>query len=152
MILGRFARRSGTSALLAFALLLFPVTASHARAQTAANAERQMFGYVSTVRANYGKRAVVLSTGLSDVARRHSRAMRDRGRIYHSNLPYLIRSYSWTRAGENVGRGPTVLAIHRAFWSSSTHRAVLLNSYWRKAGIGVVWNGSTAYVTEIFTN
>jgi len=56
------------------------------------------------------------------------------GRIFHSNFSGTSDSNSW---GENVGRGPDVDSVHRAFMSSSTHRGNILNKTFTHVGVGV---------------
>ena len=78
--------------------------------------------------------------------------MAARRSIYHdSNLTSEVRG--WRAIGENVGRGPTVSAVHRAFMSSSSHRAHILSGRYKQIGTGVV-KGSDGYlyVTEVFVD
>jgi uncharacterized protein YkwD len=56
---------------------------------------------------------------------------------------------NWCSIGENVGKGPSIKAVHDAFMASSTHRANILGR-WQRTGTGVVKKGDYYWVTEIF--
>lgn len=56
---------------------------------------------------------------------------------------------NWCSIGENVGKGPSVQAVHDAFMASSTHKANILGRY-QRVGTGVVHEGDLYWVTEIF--
>jgi uncharacterized protein YkwD len=110
-----------------------------------------MFKLTNASRAHYGRAPLKLSWSLSYIAHQHSAAMAAKQTIFHtSNLGYVIRNYSWTIAGENVGMGPDVWTLERAFMASPLHRANILNSHFRTCGVGVVSRGGTIYVTVIF--
>lgn len=128
--------------------------ATAAPADAATKSEQRMYEYIVSTRASYDRSWVRLSSPVSDIARAHSRKMRAKGGIYHSDLGYVIRSFGWTVAGENVGMGPSVYKLHKAFMASSGHKANILGRAYRRVGIGFAWNeaGTMAYVTVIFLN
>ena len=114
--------------------------------------EGSLLSYTNSERGKYGKPSVSLASDLNAVARRHSARMAERRAIYHnSNLPSEARN--WRKIGENVGRGPSVSAVHRAFMGSSSHRTHILDGAYDRIGIGVV-EGSDGllYVTEVFVD
>ncbi len=79
--------------------------------------------------------------------------MMKKGYLYHTSDSYLryeLRNYTWSVAGENVGRGGSMKAIFDAFMASQTHRDNILYRGFRSVGVGVVWNGATGYVTLTF--
>ena len=77
--------------------------------------------------------------------------MASKGTIFHtSNLAYLLRNFSWTWAGENVGMGPTIDTLHRAFMASLHHRQNNLNGRFHRVGVGVVWKNGIAFITVDF--
>jgi hypothetical protein len=69
--------------------------------------------------------------------------------ISHSNLPDGAPS-DWKRLGENVGRGPTVDAIHTALVASPEHYANLTDPGFQSIGVGVVNANGTLFVSEVF--
>jgi hypothetical protein len=71
------------------------------------------------------------------------------GGISHSNLPDGAPG-EWTRLGENVGRGPSVDAIHNALVASPEHYKNLTDPGFRYVGVGVVNANGTFYVSEVF--
>lgn len=113
--------------------------------------ERDLARYHSNSRASRGLVRLTLNEALSDKARQHSRAMVSRARIFHTaNLAYTYRSWSFTYLGENVGVGPSMLELHKAFMNSPGHRANILKRQYRKVGIGAVTVGRRIWVTVIF--
>jgi uncharacterized protein YkwD len=106
---------------------------------------------INDARAQYGRRSLRLSQSLSDVARKHSRTMRAAGRIFHTHdLAGALSSYSWDIAGENVGRGPSITGLHKAFMNSPGHRDNVLYRKFRRMGVGAVWRDGTCFITIIF--
>jgi cysteine-rich secretory family protein len=101
-------------------------------------------------RSSRGLRRLSMASDLSSIAERHSRSMAGQHRIYHdSNLPYEVSG--WRALGENVGRGSSARSIHRAFMSSSTHRAHILGTRYNQIGVGAVrGSDNLLYVTEVF--
>ncbi len=71
------------------------------------------------------------------------------GAISHSNLSDGAPG-EWTRLGENVGRGPSVEAIHNALVASPDHYKNLTDPGFRYVGVGVVNANGTFYVSEVF--
>lgn len=87
---------------------------------------------------------------LVNSGRGQSARMAAQGAIFHNpNLANEFAAGGWAALGENVGVGPTVDDLHRAFMNSPSHRANVLGDYDR-VGLGVVIDGSTIYVTEVF--
>jgi hypothetical protein len=84
------------------------------------------------------------------VARRHAARMASEGRLYHN--PSLGSEVTgWTAVGENVGVGPSVDDIHRAFMASATHRHAILSGEYTQVGVGVEVGGDgTLWVVEVF--
>jgi len=119
----------------------------------ATTSEKRMHYYINHARDTYDRRAMALSWRLSDIARSHSKKMSYGETIFHtSNLAYAIRSISWTVCGENVGMGPTVSAIFKAFMNSAPHKAKILYRGFERVGVGIVWRSGMAYVTLIFAD
>ncbi len=55
----------------------------------------------------------------------------------------------WCKYGENVGRGPSVAAVHQAFLNSPPHKANMLGPY-NVMGTGATWANGSVWVTEIY--
>lgn len=71
------------------------------------------------------------------------------GKLYHSNLPDGI-GVRWCSLGENVGYGPSVSAIEKAYMNSPGHRANILATKWNGVGVGYAVNGKTVYTVQVF--
>ncbi len=91
---------------------------------------------------------------LDAVARAQAERMRDQGRIFHNpnnGADADAAGYDWQRIGENVGVGPDVADVQRAFMASASHRANILDSRFTDLGIGVaVAPNGRVYVTQVF--
>lgn len=87
---------------------------------------------------------------LVEVARRHAERMASENRLYHN--PALADDVSgWQAVGENVGRGPSVDEIHRAFMNSPSHRDNVMSSEFTQVGVGVhVTDAGDIWVAEVF--
>jgi hypothetical protein len=104
---------------------------------------------VDAARAAVGLGALTVRGDLVDVARHHSADMATQHRLYHN--PSLSSEVTgWQRVGENVGTGADVASVHDAFMHSQVHRDDILSPYFTEVGVGVVWDGSTLWVTEVF--
>jgi len=144
-------RASSLIVLLMTALLLGLTVRVAEPAHAINSSEYSMLRKLNNARNYYGIRSLRINSQISSVAREHSAQMAKRARIYHSNLEYTLRQFSWRIAGENVGRGPSLHGIYRAFMYSSSHRRNVLHRSFRNTGIGVVWRDGVAYVTVLFT-
>jgi len=87
---------------------------------------------------------------LTRLARKHSRTMAAAGTIFHSDLGETVSGLSWSIAGENVGMGPTIKGLHRAFMKSPGHRANVLERRYKRVGVGVIQRDGTIYITILF--
>jgi uncharacterized protein YkwD len=89
---------------------------------------------------------------LSRIAARHSRSMAARGVLFHSrNVPHLLRTWQWSRWGENVGMTNSPLsALQWAFMNSPEHRRNILGRRFARVGIGVAEVDGVSWVTVIF--
>lgn len=132
------------AAVLTAAVLLasFPSSASTAT-------EADFISRINAERSSRGLGTLTEKSDLTAVARDWSEHMAAEGSISHDpNMPGKVSG--WTVLGDNVGRGPTVSSIHKAFMESETHRQIILDPQFNQVGVGVVKSGSTFYVTEIF--
>jgi hypothetical protein len=128
------------------------ITATLALAATAAYAasgdESGFFGKINEERTSRGIRTLAFSESLASVARRHTTAMADQGRLFHNdNLPNEVSG--WELLGENVGYGSSIEQIHSLFMESETHRDDILGTF-ASVGVGAEWRDGTLWVTEVF--
>ncbi|MDH3539463.1 MAG: CAP domain-containing protein [Acidimicrobiia bacterium] len=86
---------------------------------------------------------------LVDDARIQTMAMMAAGDIYHSSNLAAVTT-GWEALGENVGYGPTVAKLHRAFMASPHHRDNILGDYDRVGVYSDVDASGRMYVTVIF--
>ena len=91
---------------------------------------------------------------LDAVARAQAQRMRDQGRIFHNpdnGADVDAAGYDWQRVGENVGVGPDVADVQRAFMNSEPHRANILDAHFTDLGVGVaVAPNGRVYVAQVF--
>jgi uncharacterized protein YkwD len=85
---------------------------------------------------------------LCDVARRHSRRMADRGKLFHSKLDRLLGD-GITRVGENVAYAGSLSDALEGFLGSPPHLANIMGPY-TMTGVGVVRRDGTLWITQIF--
>lgn len=122
-----------------------------ATAQAGSADEERFVDLINADRAVSGAGELQMVSDLVEGARRHAEAMRDAGTIYHSD-DYGSLIDGWKKMGENVGVGGSVDGLHQAFMNSPGHRSNILDPAYDAVGIGVVWDGGTAYVVEIFAD
>ena len=111
--------------------------------------EADFVARVNAARSSAGLGALAVRSDLVDVARRHSADMATQHRLYH-NPALSTEVTGWRRVGENVGTGSDVASVHDAFMQSQIHRDEILSPHFTEIGVGVVWDGSTLWVTEVF--
>jgi len=119
--------------------------------------ERQLVELINQERVARGKKPLQVDSELSKWARIKSQDMVDNNYFAHESPTYgnastMLRNagISFRYAGENLGKTSSVANAHNGFMNSSVHRATLLNSNFTHVGIGIVYKGSTMYVTELF--
>jgi hypothetical protein len=133
--------------LIALACLLaVPIAAP---AAVAGPGEGDMLAKINAERTSRGLNALASHGTLAAHARKHSADMAATDSIWHTkNLGGVISG--WSRIGENVGRGPSVDSLHRAFMNSSGHKANILGDF-SHAGVGTyVTEDGMMYVTVVF--
>jgi uncharacterized protein YkwD len=141
-----------TAKVLGFTLALTVVLSAVAPSARATwTPRRDMLGWMNTARSVHG--AVVLDRGwrLRTMADEHSRQMANAGRIFHTtSLGSRLTFVSWNVAGENVGAGGSMWRLYEAFMDSQGHRENILESRFRRVGIGVYASDGFLWVTMIF--
>jgi hypothetical protein len=116
-----------------------------------AGEESQFLSAINSSRASAGLAPLAMSGSLQTYARSHSVDMANANTVYHSTGAQLAAAAGsgWTNLGENVGRGPSVSALHSAFMGSSGHKKNILGDY-NYVGIGTTTKDGYIYVTAVF--
>lgn len=145
-------RRRRTSiliAVLAVATTMVMGSASAFAAVEPGNAEAQFIDLINNERTSRGLNPLSVDPDLTAGARMQATAIRDAGRLFHNpDLGSVTSGWSWI--GENVGYGYDVANLHQAFMNSSGHRSNILKSSATHIGLGVVVDGGTVWVAEVF--
>ena len=138
--------------IAALSLLVAP-----AAAQTyEVDAEQAFLDAINASRSAEGLPALVMNAELQGIARGWTDVMNRDDDLKHN--PSYAEQYTgqWNRMGENVGytrrnasNEQMVAVLHQAFMDSPGHRANILGAY-NQAGIGVVRDGNTMWVTVNF--
>lgn len=114
-------------------------------------ARAKVFAQVNRYRHQHGVAALRENHSVDRTAWRHSQAMATQRRLFHSaDLQAKLRTYHPSSWGENVGMGPSVWRVFKAWSRSSTHRANMLNRRFRHAGVGVVFARGSYWITMVF--
>jgi uncharacterized protein YkwD/Flp pilus assembly protein TadD len=124
-----------------------------------ARLEAEALALLNEARLEEGLLPLVLDVPLSEIARRHSQELAERGVVsHHSNLYGLsterrirVTYPDVPRLGENIARNRTIARAHEGLMSSPGHRANCLDPSFTHVGIGVARSGRYAiYLTEVF--
>jgi len=115
-------------------------------------AETPESAYLSAInqeRTAHGLRPLVEQHKLSQVAASWSSHMAADNTLAHN--PRLATAVSnWQALGENVGEGPDIDSLDRAFWNSPEHRANILDPSYTEVGIGTVTRDGIMWITVDF--
>ena len=136
-----------TGLLVALLAMLLPTATLTAHADS--GTEGAFVAALNQERAAAGLTTLTIASDLTATAREHSADMADGTNLHHNpNLGSDVRG--WQKVGENVGRGPSVTAIHDAFLASPSHLENVMDTEWTELGIGVVVSDETIWVTVLF--
>jgi len=92
-----------------------------------------------------------LDPELSKAARLHTWEMIRKSRLHHTSDERLrARVTNWVILGENVGMGPGVTSLHKAFMDSPTHRANVMRADYNHVGVGARFKDGRLWVTILF--
>jgi uncharacterized protein YkwD len=155
MVIAAPGRRARVIGLLTAALFVAaPFLASPAEAQLSTG-ERRLTHKVNLARASHNENRLSVNHRLSELARRHSRAMHNANNpLMHSTTNqlynYMDEANCVAMIGENVGRASTVAGMHQAFMDSPGHRRNILEDNWTKVGVGIRRFDGNLWVTELF--
>lgn len=121
--------------------------------------QQEMLGYINTERAKANAPALVLDQKLSDGAAIKSKDMAQNNYFSHTSPTYgspfdMMKSLGITyrTAGENIAKHTSVKGAHDAFMNSPGHKANILNTGFKKLGLGFYVSGDYIYVTQWFNN
>jgi len=115
----------------------------------ASDLEVELLAAINADRAAAGLPALTPIGDLSRVARQHSGRMADGTDLHHNpDLGDGIRH--WRRVGENVGRSPSIDAVHAAFMASPSHAENILDPGFTEIGIAVDERADALWVTQVF--
>lgn len=137
----RLRRRTivAASIVMAIALLTGCLNADQSQVLSSLNADRQ---------AN-GRRALVTHAQAQTKAQAWAEELARTGKLKHSNLSHGITG-CWRSLGENVGYGPNVPAIQKAYMNSPGHRANIMSNAFNAVGVGYARKGNVVYTVQVF--
>ena len=123
---------------------------------TVLNYENEVIRLVNEIRVKNGLNTLTADWQLCRVARYKSQDMKDNNYFSHNSPVYgspfdMIKNFgiSYRSAAENIAKGQkTPQAVVNAWMNSSGHRANILNSSYKKIGVGYVASGN--YWTQMF--
>jgi hypothetical protein len=153
-------RRAGVKRAVAGGVLLLCLVASGLQPGPAGAGpadpvadEWELFSRINGRRQSAGLPPLAMQSGLRSIAGKWSGTMASRGSAGpNPNLgPEIEATVTPPPFGvaEHAASGASVAAIDQALWDNTTRRAVTLGQY-EYVGIGVVWTGTTAWVTVDF--
>lgn len=118
-------------------------------ASAAETPESVYFTAINQERTAHGLRPLVERSGLNAVAASWSQHMAADSILSHN--PHLATAIgNWQALGENVGEGPDIHSLDRAFWHSPEHRANILDPSYSEVGIGAVTRDGIIWITIDF--
>ena len=118
--------------------------------QPAPDAEAQFVALINNLRSSNGAPVLSVDGPLTAVARRWASTMADQGHISHNPSLASDVTGAWIKLGENVGVGPDVQTVFRAFVASPEHYRNLLDPGFSRVGVGVVRVTNGIYTTHDF--
>ncbi len=119
--------------------------------------EQSLINQVNQERTKLGLQALQIDYSLVALAKQKSHDMAVNNYFSHVS-PTLGSVYtmldragiSYSRAGENIARTGSISRAHPLFMNSAGHRANILHSGYTHIGVGIVKQGTSYHVTQIF--
>jgi hypothetical protein len=109
----------------------------------------QYFMRMNQERADHGRAALGWRSDLADVAQAWAQHMASSHGLAHN--PGLTRQvHNWQVVGENVGVGPTLDDLDRAFMASQEHRDNILDAEYTDVGVGSVRDDNDIWIVIDF--
>lgn len=133
-------------------VMLVVATAAPGVAGTRAQRFRaKLYGFVNDYRADHGRVKLRDDRALSKLAWRHSLRMAKQRRLFHTaDLNVKLRSWKVTVWGENIGAGPSIWGVFKMWTKSDAHRRNLLDTRFRRSGVGIVHTRGGYWITMIY--
>jgi uncharacterized protein YkwD len=136
-------------------------TAPGSGGPSALSVEASALARINQSRRDDGQDALLLDPVLTEIARAHSRRMRDEGFFGHEDpsgggLVDRLRTagVTFSLAGENLatvdGAADPAAVAHQGLMSNATHRGNILDPRFTEIGIGVAQSGGSYWMTQIF--
>lgn len=126
---------------------------------SASTDEALMVQLVNQERTRYGLPQLASDSLLSKIARLKAQDFIDNNYFAHTSPTYgtfremLTRfGAGYTNAGENLALSYTVARAHTALMNSAGNKANILNSGYKRVGIGIAVKDSKKYIVQIFTD
>ncbi len=147
---------AGTFATTAVALVLtvllslFAVVGLGSSAGAQAAEEEAFLDALNETRSELGLSELTLNTELTELSRVWAAEMAQEGEIFHANPISANMTSDWLKLGENVGVGPEVDALMKAFIESPTHYQNIIDPEFTHVGVGVIWDGDLMFTTHRF--
>jgi hypothetical protein len=144
---GMYMRRIKRTITVGLALALLSIGLAVAPAQ--AGPAGSFVSKMNSERAARGLAPLQVYADLTDDAKAHSQRMMSQDDLHHNpNLAGVTTG--WQALAENVGVGPSVDSLHRAFMASPGHNKNIVGNY-NYVGVGVVIESDTKmWVTVVF--
>jgi ribosomal protein L24E len=143
-----------TTGLTAIAVALVAIAGPIAWAKpahaAAASDEQAFASAVNGVRAAHGVAPLAVDARLTSLGEYWAGHMASSGALSHNPSMTSMFPAGWTKIGENVGEGPSAATVEQALEQSAPHLANMLDPAFTSFGVGVVWSGSTLWVSEEF--
>lgn len=137
--------------LVGMVLAALVVAVAPAPASTAGvdpqGAESAFVARINALRASKGLGTLEVDGELTAIARRWAARMAAAGNISHNGNFQNEVTADWVKLGENVGMGPEIDKLHRAFVASPTHYKNLVDGDYTRVGVGVVVAGDGTIFT-----
>ena len=146
-------RVAAAIAVLLSAVLILGLAPMRSDADERFGRRLHMLALTNEDRRAHDRRALDFAARLSRYAKEHSRAMANRGYLFHSSddqLREALEGHDWEIGGENVGVGASLESLEDAFMASRFHRQNILRPTYEHAAIGAVREDGRVWVTVIF--
>jgi len=122
--------------------------------------EKEVARLVNLERQKVGLAPLTFSEEISKVARLKSQDMADKNYFSHTSPTYgdpfqMMKTFGikYGYAGENIAKGyRDAQSVMNGWMNSSGHKANILNSNFKKIGVGYVQANGTTYWTQMFTD
>jgi uncharacterized protein YkwD len=132
-------------------VLALTLSTGVAHAGRPARARAKMIHFVNHYRARHDVPLLRMDRDVVRIAQRHSVRMASSSTLFHSSDMWTkLRTQNASCWGENIGMGPSVWRVFKAWVHSSEHRANMLNRRYRRTGIGVARAHGYLWITMIF--